>query len=156
MTLRSKELPDWFHSVTDVRAANFMNATTVAFERDGNFYFDGAIAAMMKNRKIPHTIEIALDAETMVSFARLNYGDETDEHALYTLFEVESFAFLWNSRPKWVHGIRGSCINLYLNPGSARYPIINAGGVTCELYLKNDLFFASPDPEFAHELGIAA
>lgn len=154
--IRIHNLPDWFHSVTDPKADNVLPAITVAFERNGAYFFDGVISAMLGQNKIPHTLEIALNAHDMSCIARLNYGDEEDSSALYAPFEVESFAFLWNANPKIIHGIHGNRITLALQSADTRYPFINSAGITSELFLKGDVFVAQPDLEFAHEWEEAA
>lgn len=150
-------LPEWFNGHVETldvnRSASFMPANTIAFERNGKFYFDGLLGAMLTLRRIPTTIEIALDLSDMGCLMRLNYGDETDEEAAYGPFEVESFALLWNANPKSVHGIHGNRISLCLSDADATcYPIICPPGVMGELFYYNGKFRVNPDPEFADEL----
>lgn len=153
--IKINELPDWFSDASALRKEddpdNIIPVISVAYERQGEFYFDGVIAALLGQDKIPLTIEIALDAEAMGSIVRLNYGDEEDSSALYAPFEIESFALLWNANPKWIHGIQGNRITLSLKHAETRYPFINGAGITSLLWLQDGIFVAQPHPDYAHE-----
>lgn len=148
---RIHNLPEWFQIATSCSEGQQIPAITVAFEREGSFFFDGAIAALMGQGKIPHSIEMSLDMASMSCIARLNYGDQSDEEALYAPFEIESFAFLWNANPGKIHGLDSERITLALQASEARYPFINGAGITAELFLRNDLFVAQPNLDYAHE-----
>lgn len=158
--IKIHELPDWFPAAADLRKEdspdNMIPVISVAYERDGDFYFDGLVAAMLGQNKIPLTIEIALDAEDMGCIVRLNYGDEEDSSALYAPFEIESFALLWNANPKWIHGIQGNRVTLSMKHADTRYSFINGAGITSFLWVKDGVFVAQPDPEFADEWAEAA
>lgn len=150
-------LPDWFNGHVETldpqRSLNFLEPCTTVYERAGSYYFDGLLYAMLQLKRIPTSIEIALDLANMGCLMRMNYGNETDAEAAYGPFEVESFALLWNGNPKMIHGVQGNRISLCISEANAvRYPIITSSGVMCELYFSEGKFRVQPDPEFAHEL----
>lgn len=149
--IKLHEIPDWFELPFNAFDPNVIASITVAYERNGDYYFDGTIAAMLGLNKIPHSIEIAYDAEAVSCIARLNYGNEDDKSAIYCPFEIESFAFLWNANPKTIHGIQGNRVTLNLKESENRYPFINSVGMTSELYLRDSIFFCSPHPDYLHE-----
>lgn len=148
--IKIKELPDWYASIDDIDADNFVAAITVVVQRDNKYYFDGVIAEFLHNRRIPHTIEIALDGDEMTSIARLNYGDEDDASAVYAPFEVESFALLWNENPKSIHGLNGNRITLSMKEGSGKLPFLAVNRLPAFLSIRNGEFVATPDRAFAH------
>src|SRR3546814_11782806 len=76
---------------------NVIVATTVGCEREGRYFFDGVVARLLKQGKIPHSIDIALDGDEWSCLARLNYGGGSDGEAIFLPFEIESFALLWNA-----------------------------------------------------------
>jgi hypothetical protein len=149
---KSHEIPDWFETEIDQKDANFIPASTIVFERDGQYFFDGVIASLLSQSKIPLSIEIAMDSEELTALVRLNYGDGSDADAIYSGFELESFALLWNANPDSIHGLDSDRIQLILKPGEGRYPFTASSGVTCELFYKGDRFYALPHPDYLDEL----
>ena len=149
---KSHEIPAWFMQEIDEDAPNLIGATTIAFEREGRYFFDGVIASLLKQGKIPNTIEIALDGSEWSCLARLNYGDGSDDAAFFMPFEIESFALLWNASVEEVHGIDVDRFAMHFKDGATRYPFTASAGVNCELFFHEDRFLAQLDPEFAHEL----
>jgi hypothetical protein len=145
------ELPAWFDQDLEDHD-NWLGGAETVFERDGACYFDGVLGALLRGDKVPHRIEIALDAADWGCLARLEYGDGSDEQAAYIAFEIESFALLWNMDPASVHGIEGDRITLCLNESDTRYPFVASAGVICNLFIRDGRFRAEPDIEFAAEL----
>src|SRR3546814_13551098 len=66
------------------------------------------------------------------------------------LFEIESFALLWDASAEQIHGVDAQQITMHFKNGSTRYPFTASAGVNCELFYRDDRFLAQPDPEFAH------
>lgn len=154
--IKKHELPEWRELATDPDADNAVKVLSVAFARDGEYFFDGVIGSLLGLGRIPKSMEISLDATNMSCIARLNYGDESDADALYAPFEVESFALLWNADPDAMHGLLGSSFTLSLNPSDMKYPIITGFGEIADLYLKDDLFVVAPNVYVDEQLKEAA
>src|SRR3546814_11951176 len=109
-----------------------------------------ALPIFLKQGKIPHSIDIALDGEEWSCLARLNYGGGSDGEAIFLPFEIESFALLWNASAEQIHGVDAQQITMHFKNGSTRYPFTASAGVNCELFYRDDRFPAQPDPEFAN------
>src|SRR3546814_3665048 len=126
---KSHEMPAWFMQDIDEDAPNVIVATTVVFEREERYFFDGVVASLLKQGKIPHSIDIALDGEEWSCLARLNYGGGSDGEAIFLPFEIESFALLWNASAEQIHGVDAQQITMHFKNGSTRYPFTDSAGV---------------------------
>src|SRR3546814_11984905 len=93
---KSHEMPAWFMQDIDEDAPNVIVATTVVFEREERYFFDGVVASLLKQGKIPHSIDIALDGEEWSCLARLNYGGGSEGEDIFLPFEIDSFVLLRN------------------------------------------------------------
>src|SRR3546814_12979614 len=124
---------------------NVIVATTVGCEREGRYFFDGVVARLLKQGKIPRSIDIALDGEEWSCLARLNYGGGSDGEAIFLPFEIESFALLWNASAEQINGVDAQQITMHFKNGSTRYPFTASAGVNCELFYRDARFLAQPE-----------
>ncbi|QAY80176.1 hypothetical protein [Sphingosinicella sp. BN140058] len=137
-------VPSWFAADPEASGLTWLPVPTVVFGRDGRQYFDGFIGEMLAQEKIPHAIEVVLDGHTWKCLARLAYGDGSDEQAVFTYLESESFARLWNSDATTVHALPEDCITLSLEAADTRFPFVTPNGVICDLFFHEGRFVAQP------------
>ena len=95
------------------------------------WYFTGMVGEMIRMRKLPRRLDIALDMDIAVAIVRMEYeegGDGVDHEgkfrALYTFMDVESFALLWNTRPASIHGFRDDAVSLHFKDNGVPWPSI--------------------------------
>lgn len=93
------------------------------------WYFTGMVGEMIRMRKLPRNLAIALDMDMGVAIVRMEYdegGDGRDEEgkfrALYTFIDVESFALLWNLRPSSIHGFPAEAVTLHFRDNGTPWP----------------------------------
>src|SRR3546814_20347470 len=99
---KSHEMPAWFMQDIDEDAPNVIVATTVVFEREERYFFDGVVASLLKQGKIPHSIALALDGAEWSCLARLNYGGGVAGEAIFLPLDIKTLARLWNARAEHI------------------------------------------------------
>lgn len=153
--IATTELPSWHARDFSTKRPDVVPAkSTLFYAADGPLFFSGIIGELLRVERIPLRIEFLLDMEAMVSIARLEFepgGDGTNAkgefRSLYTYFEVEDFAKLWNIRPDQVHGILGRDISLHLLPSDGHWPVQMGDGIAA-LYFENDRFHLRRTAEY--------
>jgi len=96
---------------------------------ENEWFFTGMVSELIRLRKIPRRLDIALDLAMGFAIVRMEYDPGPDGRdksknfrALYTFMDVESFALLWNYKPPSIHGFPANAISLHFNDNSMPWP----------------------------------
>lgn len=125
------EMPSWMNRAFGNEEADNMVAWTRVHTDAGQteWYFTGMLAEMIRMRKLPRNLDIALDMDMALAVVRMEYeegGDGQDAEgkfrALYTFMDIESFGILWNYRPSSIHGFPDEAVSLHLRDNGVPWP----------------------------------
>jgi hypothetical protein len=140
--IATTELPSWHARNFTKKKPDVISAKSTLFYAEGTpLFFSGIIGELLRVQRIPLRMEFLLDMEAMICVVRLEFekgGDgmnaKGEWRALYTYFEVDDFAKLWNMRPEQVHGILGEDISLHLIPSDGEWPVQMGDGIVALFY----------------------
>ena len=138
MKIRNTKLAAWYSSIP--RDAILDGVTTVFRNREGECFFDGPLAWLLTNHRVPVRFEMALDARAMNAAARLTYETPEGQQYFYTAMECESFASLWNDDPSTVTGLPTDCFEMSVGPGEAMLPTHDCDGTEALLRFDGSQF----------------
>lgn len=144
--IATTELPSWHSRNFSKKKPDVISAkSTLFYGEDGPMFFSGIIGELLRVQRIPLRMEFLLDMEAMISIVRMEFQEGGDGmnaakewRALYTYFEVEDFAKLWNIRPDQVHGILGDDISLHLIPSDGEWPVQMGDGIAALFYKQDE------------------
>lgn len=132
--------------------------STLFYEKEGPLFFSGIIGELLRVGRIPLRMSFLLDMEAMCCVVRMEFEEGGDGmnadkqwRSLYSFFEVDDFAKLWNLRPDQVHGILGDDISLHLIPSDGEWPVQMGEGIAA-LYYEGDRFHMRRTAEYDREM----
>lgn len=145
--IKTTDLPSWHARNFAKKQPDVISAkSTLFYRREGPMFFSGIIGELLRVNRIPLGLEFLLDMEAMICIVRMEFekggdGQNSDDEwrALYSYFEVEDFAKLWNIEPDQVHGILGEDMKLHLIPSDGEWPVQMGDGIVA-LFYKDDKF----------------
>lgn len=155
----SEQMPSWMERDLTGDSDDVVATQSAVMMHQGRWLFTGMLGEFLRVRKIPRSLSIACDMDACACVMRMEFekggdGMNADKRwrALYSYMEIESFGLLWNVRPKSVHGIPSSRIDLALKSDTGvRWPVLAVGGIACDLFVKDGRFVAQPDPDNTEE-----
>ncbi len=153
--IATTDLPEWHARNFAKKQPDVIPAkSTLFYGESGPMFFSGILGELLRVGRIPISLAFYLDMEAMICIVRKEFekgGDgqnsEGEWRALYSYFEVEDFAKLWNIRPDQVHGILSEDMTLHLLASDGTWPVLMGEGIVA-LYYENDKFHLRRTAEF--------
>jgi hypothetical protein len=149
------ETPDWANRTFRRKDGDVIAHKSAIFhDVEGPMFFSGVIGEMLRMGRIPLSLSFYFDMEDMVCLSRMEFergpdGMNADKRwrSLYSQFEIEDFAKMWNVEPDQVHGVLQSDISLYLSPSDRTWPVQMGEGIVALAYLDGK-FILRRDPAY--------